>query len=247
LERFPTASGDDGRPRYRVRIGAATSGPQQGHDEQPCLPDPTRSSLLAIEAPFFEGSIDLDRMEAALRPRNPHEEPSGVERRVYGLLRLLACVHTAHRGGLALHAACMSRGDRAFVFMGRRRAGKTTLVRLFQGDTVLGDDLALIEPVGDGYVAWGTPFSGRERTAASLGRSPVGGVLLLRQGPTTVAEPLGRAEAAAALWRHAFVHEMGEAARSRTMEAVLRAASALPCHRLSVSLSTSPWTLEALR
>ena len=248
LNRFTEAPPRRDRPELQVRILDPTteSEPAQA-PELPCRPIAGSPTLLSVTTPFFRGTIDLATRHVELVPGNPDVMPSGLDRRIYGMLRLVACVLATEARGLAFHAAATTHGDCAVVFLGRRRRGKTTLTRRFATGTVLGDDLAVVLPDGDGYRVHGTPFSGREQTASSLESAPLSRICVLSQGERTAATRLGRREAAAELWRHAFVHVDSAQTRLAAMETVLRLASEVPVFALSVHLSQSPFSLEELQ
>lgn len=219
----------------------------------PCTPAPDDPATLVVDSPWFRGHVrrGADPLtppwSASMQPLDPEVPPTGLERRVFAMLRMLTCMNVTARGGVALHGATVERDGRAIVFVGRRRAGKTTLVRrLPEGMRSLGDDLALLLPTGDGFVAHGSPFTGRERTAAELGAAPLHRVCVIEQGERTIATPLGARDATRELLRRAFLHVDAPSERQRVVDATLRLVARVPVLRVTIHLETSPWTLEAL-
>jgi hypothetical protein len=88
----------------------------------------------------------------------------------YAIDSVLRIVHTlmlARQGGFLVHAASAIRGEKAFLFAGVSGAGKTTICRLAPSDSkLLSDEISYVRREGSLYLACGTPFAGRQRTAA---------------------------------------------------------------------------------
>lgn len=69
------------------------------------------------------------------------------------------CAIAAFQGGqILLHAAGILRTGYALLFVGHSGSGKSTIVQLSPGSIVLSDDLVLLEPCTDKWIAHGTPF-----------------------------------------------------------------------------------------
>lgn len=69
------------------------------------------------------------------------------------------CAIAAFQGGqILLHAAGIVRKDYALLFVGHSGSGKSTIVQLSPGFIVLNDDLVLLEPCTDKWIAHATPF-----------------------------------------------------------------------------------------
>lgn len=124
---------------------------------------------------------------------------------VENFLRVLTAHRSLALGGLLLHSAGLVFDERAYLFVGRSGAGKTTLTRKAyrHGAIVLSDDINLVLPVASGYRAYAVPFTGefgrtldhREVNASY----PVAGIILLEQAGRLAARPLGAAAAVARL------------------------------------------------
>lgn len=85
--------------------------------------------------------------------------------------------------GIIIHAACLVRKGRAFVFAGRSGAGKSTLARLMQstrGFEVINDDRVIIRAHKDRVYVHATPWPG-EASIAKPGRWPLGGIFLINK------------------------------------------------------------------
>jgi hypothetical protein len=117
----------------------------------------------------------------------------------YSIDAVMRIVHTlvlAKQGGFLMHSASAIRNGKAFLFAGVSGAGKTTISRLAPPDaTLLTDEISYVRQCDNGYVAFGTPFTGE---LAKLGENcfaPLAALYLLAQGPENRIEPLGAAEA----------------------------------------------------
>jgi len=66
------------------------------------------------------------------------------------------------RGGFLLHSSGIAKGNESILFFGTSGDGKSTIVELGKGKggKVLSDDLIIVSPEDDGYVAYGAPFFG---------------------------------------------------------------------------------------
>jgi len=117
----------------------------------------------------------------------------------YSIDAVLRIVHTlvlAKQGGFLLHAASAIRNGKAFLFAGVSGAGKTTISRLAPPDaTLLTDEISYVRKVGDGYVAFGTPFTGELAKLGENASAAVEALYLLSQGPENRVEPLTAGEA----------------------------------------------------
>jgi hypothetical protein len=117
----------------------------------------------------------------------------------YSIDSVLRIVHTlvlAKRDGFLLHSASAVRNGKAFLFAGVSGAGKTTISRLAPADaTLLTDEISYVRKRGDGYVAFGTPFTGELAKLGENTSAPVAALYLLVQGPENRIEPVAAADA----------------------------------------------------
>ncbi len=104
----------------------------------------------------------------------------------YSMDAVLRIVHTlvlAKQGGFLLHSASAIRNGKAFLFAGVSGAGKTTISRLAPADaTLLTDEISYVRRVGDGYVAFGTPFTGELAKLGENTLAPITALYLLAKG-----------------------------------------------------------------
>jgi len=122
------------------------------------------------------------------------------------VLRIVHSLVLARQGGFLVHAASAVRNGRAFLFSGRSGAGKTTISRLAPPDaTLLTDEISYVRKAEgsaagiEGYVAFGTPFTGELAKLGENVKAPIETLYLLAQGPENRVEPISAAEASRAL------------------------------------------------
>ena len=117
----------------------------------------------------------------------------------YSIDAVLRIVHTlvlARQGGFLLHSASAIRNGKAFLFAGVSGAGKTTISRLAPADaTLLTDEISYVRKRDDGYIAYGTPFTGELAKLGENTSAPVAALYLLAQGPENRIEPVSVADA----------------------------------------------------
>ncbi len=164
-------------------------------------------------------------------------------RRVDAAIRTVFCTWVQACGGVALHAATVLDGaGRAHLFVGASGAGKTTVARAVPLRRRLGDELGVVLFEPDGLpVAWGTPFSGRERTAARLEHAPLGGIWLLDRTGAPGLETLGPARAFAALAAHALRIDRRVAATRATLAALRRLVEGIRVARANLPRGVLPF------
>jgi hypothetical protein len=99
--------------------------------------------------------------------------------------RYLVARLAAEQGGVALHGAGIARNGRAWIFAGPSRSGKSTAIRLTQGES-LGDDFAVVLPSVNGFSVPAVPFDNAETGVASSPPAPLAMILRLHQGPKPI-------------------------------------------------------------
>jgi hypothetical protein len=133
----------------------------------------------------------------ALAPRAT--EPP--ERRLENGLRFVTACLALDAGGLALHAAGVLVGPRAFLLAGPSRAGKSTAVERCRPAESLGDDFGVVVPLEGAWHVLAVPFDNAERIDACARRGifPLGRILRVLQAERTWIEELPPLAAAASL------------------------------------------------
>jgi hypothetical protein len=117
----------------------------------------------------------------------------------YSMDAVLRIVHTlvlAKQGGFLLHSASAIRNGKAFLFAGVSGAGKTTISRLAPPDaTLLTDEISYVRRSNEGYVAFGTPFTGELTKLGENTSAPIAALYLLAKGQENCIEPAAVADA----------------------------------------------------
>jgi hypothetical protein len=120
-----------------------------------------------------------------------------------GLDAFLNCLRQVYartiiaRGGAILHAACVVKNKRCYIFHGPSGAGKSTLCELSNGCTIASDDLTAVRKLDGKFLAWGLPA--RTHSSFSPGPYPITGLFQLRQSATVRVLPVTPAKTAAAI------------------------------------------------
>jgi hypothetical protein len=155
--------------------------------------------VLCIDPAEAGGEVEIlvrfspgDPPAAAAHYRDPAAHPLA-----YPVDQALLMYLLAAREGVIHHAAGFALEGRGYAFLGRSRAGKTTLSRLLLGRPgwePLSDDRVVVRRVGAEYLLFGTPWPGEAGLAVNASH-PLGGLCFLRQGREHRLEPLTPREA----------------------------------------------------
>ena len=124
---------------------------------------------------------DFSRATACLDWREPD-----AGQVLSSMLRIVFSQAILLHGGVSIHASAVCHDGRAYLFMGKSGTGKSTHSALWlkhiPGCTLLNDDNPAVRLVGDGAVAYGTPWSGKTPCYRNLSY-PIGGMVRLSQAP----------------------------------------------------------------
>lgn len=165
----------------------------------------------------------------------------------YSIDAVLRIVHTlvlARQGGFLLHSASAIRNGRAFLFAGVSGAGKTTISRLAPPDaTLLTDEISYVRKQGDGYVAFGTPFTGELAKLGENVSAPIAALYLLAQGPENKIEPVASGEATRSLLTNLLFFAEDEELVQSTFHAAFEFVSRVPVFRLTFVPDARVWEM----
>jgi len=134
-----------------------------------------------------------------------HEQELAQPHVFENYLRILTARKTLELGGVMLHSAGLTFRDRTYIFAGRSGAGKTTLSRkgYESGAVVMSDDINLLLPSDNSFMAHPVPFSGEfripENNTHPKFSQPVACILLLSQRNSFSLSILRQSEAIAKL------------------------------------------------
>ena len=113
----------------------------------------------------FRGEVDLEA-------RRVWVEYAGHIASLHAFMRVANALLLAVTDGLLLHASCIVRDGRAFLFPGPSGAGKTTIARLGEG-AVLGDEVSAVRLIDGVFHGFATPFFGDYEGPGAPGVSAV--------------------------------------------------------------------------
>jgi hypothetical protein len=168
--------------------------------------------------------------------RNPYSIDS--------VLRIVHSLVLAPQAGLLLHSASAVRNGKAFLFAGVSGAGKTTISRLAPADaTLLTDEISYVRKRGDGYIAFGTPFTGELAKLGENTSAPVAALYLLAQGAENRIEPVAAAEAARSLLANILFFADDEELVQSVFHSALEFVSRVPVSRLTFVPDARVWEL----
>jgi hypothetical protein len=143
------------------------------------------------------GKLSLATRSANLTLRST----SPIAQMEYFLRILYALLAEAH-GGLMLHCAGIMAQSGAHLFIGQSGSGKSTAASLSRGrGVVMNDDLIVLRPEKDCWIAYGTPFWNFETfdRDGQTSSAAVAGICTLIKDLDVYLEPLSTAAAVAAL------------------------------------------------
>jgi hypothetical protein len=195
-----------GQARARLEVVPGEGSPAAGKPYEPVAR--IEGGRLSIDSPALRARYDISSGEGRIEVA---ADSVGGEFFLENALRQIAQALLVDRGSVLLHAAGVVApdGERAFAFVGRSGAGKSTISALLDsaGGEVLSDDIVLLEtgPARHGAPGRGprlcaTPFYGscppRRRAPSAL---PLASFLLLEQAPRAELIPIADAPSAVAL------------------------------------------------
>ena len=165
----------------------------------------------------------------------------------YSIDAVLRIVHTlvlAKQGGFLLHSASAIRNGKAFLFAGVSEAGKTTISRLAPTDvTLLTDEISYVRKRDDGYIAFGTPFTGELAKLGENVSAPIAALYLLAKGRENRIDPVPAGEAARSLLANLLFFAEDEELVQATFHSAFEFVSRLPVSRLTFFPDARVWEL----
>ena len=140
---------------------------------------------------------------------------------------------------MLLHAAIIAVDGNAYAFLGRSGTGKSThtglWIKYLDGVTVVNGDKPILECTDKGFVAYGTPWNGKERLGNNIS-APLKGLCFLEQSKTNEIVRLTPAEAANRIFGQILFPEDEENA-AKTLELTDKLITQTPCWLLKCNIS----------
>jgi hypothetical protein len=185
--------------------------------------------------------------DASLRLDSSGAEFHGVrhEYALDSLIRILLTMVLLPQRGFLLHAATVVRDGRAYVFMGRSGAGKSTVASLSPAGTVLTDEISLLRFSDGCWQAYGTPFWGEFRAAGQNEHYPIAGVYALVQSAEDRVESLTTKEVIKALLPCVLFFTPTVEANQDMLRLMLQFVTQVPCYRLHFRRDDGFWKVVA--
>jgi len=165
----------------------------------------------------------------------------------YSIDAVLRIIHTlvlARQGGFLLHSASAIRNGKAFLFAGVSEAGKTTISRLAPPDvTLLTDEISYVRKQDDGYIAFGTPFTGELARLGENVSAPIEALYLLAKGTENRIVPVSPGEATRSLLANLLFFAEDEELVQAIFHSAFDFVSRVPVSRLTFFPDARVWEL----
>ena len=177
-----------------IRVGDAGSRhwlkPKRGEDYrvESCPGEAPGGGPLTVSYGFALARPEAVLWKVALSQRD--QEP--IDRTLENAVRYVIAETAVDFGGMALHGAGVIEEDEVVIFAGGSGAGKSTAVELSSPRPCLGDDYALVAPMGGRWCAAAVPFDNSERAPSD----PVRGWLPLNHVWRLFQDEIDKAESA---------------------------------------------------
>jgi len=197
--------------------------------------EPAKSEESAAFVCDFEG--------ARVSANSAQAHFSGVrhEYALDSLLRMFLSWALLPQDGFLLHAASAVRDGKAYVFVGRSGAGKSTVASLSPQGSVLTDEISLIKRVNGEWRAFGTPFWGEFRADGTNTSAPLAGIFRLIQSSDNWVEPVRASELLKSLLPCVLFFSSEAADHQRLLKLLAAASEEIPGYYLRFQKNRSFW------
>ena len=140
---------------------------------------------------------------------------------------------------MLLHAAILEYDGSAYAFLGRSGTGKSTHTGLWlkhiNGSKIVNGDKPILEYKDGGFIAYGTPWMGKEGLGYNT-NVPLNGLCFLEQAKENSIVKLTPAQAASRIFSQILFPE-DETNAARTLELTDKLVRELPCYLLKCDIS----------
>lgn len=160
------------------------------------------------------------------------------------VLRIVHSLVLANQGGFLLHSASAIRNGKAFLFAGESGAGKTTISSLAPADAILlTDEISYVRPQADGYIAFGTPFTGELAKLGQNVSADIAALYLLGKGTENRIDPVGPGEATRSLLSNVLFFANDQELVQAIFHSAFEFVKRVPVSRLTFVPDSRVWEL----
>lgn len=149
------------------------------------------------------------------------------------------CLQMPKFNRFLLHAAILTVGSEAYAFSGRSGAGKSTHTGLWlthvDGAKILNGDKPIVEKRGDEFIAYGTPWMGKEGRGEK-GQAPIKGICFIEKAPKNQIRRLSVSELTARIFPQLLMPTDEEAA-AKSLELCDGFVMSIPAYVLECDIS----------
>jgi hypothetical protein len=222
----------------RVEVAGHGSPRRIGSTLDLTLNQESHTDVYRLEATGFRAHVDLARGAGMLALENA-APLADLEH----FLRVLVALLAFREGGLLIHAAGLRSAGQVRLFIGQSGSGKSTVVALSPHAVALNDDLIVLRPQGEPWIAHGTPFwnleTGQREGQTACG--PLAGIYKLVQDSNVYLQPISPAAATAELLANCPVINGSPAHLTALLLRCRQLARAVPVQRLHFREDGSFW------
>ena len=140
---------------------------------------------------------------------------------------------------MLLHAAVLQYNGEAYAFLGKSGTGKSTHTGLWlkhlDGCSIVNGDKPILENKDNGFIAYGTPWMGKEGFGENT-QAPLKGLCFLEQAQENSIQRLSPAEAASRIFIQILLPEDEENV-TKTLELTDKLVTNIPCWLLKCTIS----------
>ena len=173
----------------------------------------------------------FDRAVAGIRYTDP---TAGVA--LSSILRMVFAQTILRKGGISVHASCVCKGGKGYLFLGRSGTGKSThseqWMAIFPDCKLLNDDNPVLRIQDGSVMVYGTPWSGKKACYLQE-HYPVGGIVSLRQAPFNRFERLEDTGAFAAILPSCSAFRKDFGLQQELYNTLIEVVESVPVGRLS--------------
>lgn len=145
------------------------------------------------------------------------------------------------RGGILMHGAVIGFDGYAYMFTAPSGTGKTTHIMQWKklyGDrvSVINGDKPILRDIGGQFMAYGTPWCGKEKLSVNT-KAPLKGIALLSRAEENSIERVDAGKHLPFLLKQVYLHRDADCL-SNSMDFLDRMLSAVPVYDLKCNIST---------